>query len=131
MMQLSDHLKSRETSPNLARLILAITNCCSDIADLLRHGPMNDILGLAGAENVQGEDQKKLDVISNDMLKDALSATGLVRGLASEEEENCVACSGDGEFLSMLLVLVSFVWHDDVVLLVPYLLQSLDVGAIS
>ncbi len=84
---------------NLAALIGATADCCVDIAALLRHGPMNDILGLAGAENVQGEDQKKLDVISNDMLKEALAKTGLVRGIASEEEEHCVGCSDDGEFL--------------------------------
>jgi len=99
MTHLSAHLKSKNVPENLAALIGATADCCVDIAALLRHGPMNDILGLAGAENVQGEDQKKLDVISNDMLKEALAKTGLVRGIASEEEEHCVGCSDDGEFL--------------------------------
>jgi len=99
MTHLSAHLKSQNVPENLAALIGATADCCVDIAALLRHGPMNDILGLAGAENVQGEDQKKLDVISNDMLKEALAKTGLVRGIASEEEEHCVGCSDDGEFL--------------------------------
>ena len=99
MTTLSAHLKSQNTSSSLTQLINAITGTCFDIAKLLHHGPMNDILGLAGAENVQGEDQKKLDVISNDMLKADLAKTGLVRGIASEEEEHCVGCHDDGEFL--------------------------------
>ena len=90
MTTLTAHLAQQNISASLAQLLIATMDCCQDIASLLRHGPINDILGLAGAENVQGEDQKKLDVISNDMLKAALSETGLVKGLASEEEENCV-----------------------------------------
>lgn len=99
MTTLADHLKSQNVPQSLGALIGVLADCCTDIAALLRHGPMNDILGLAGAENVQGEDQKKLDVISNDMLKEALVKSGLVRGVASEEEEHCVGCSPDGEFL--------------------------------
>jgi fructose-1,6-bisphosphatase I len=44
-------------------------------------------LGYEGAVNVQGEDQKKLDVISNDILKRALRFTGKLGVLASEEED--------------------------------------------
>jgi len=99
MSELTHHLTDQNVSAPLIELIRKLSDCCQEIGDLLKHGPMNDILGLAGAENVQGEDQKKLDVISNDMLKQALTETGLVRGLASEEEEHCVSCSQDGSFL--------------------------------
>jgi len=99
MSTLAKHLKSQNVPNELSKLIGHITDCCADIAALLRHGPMSGVLGLAGAENVQGEDQKKLDVISNDMLKEALAKSGLVKGIASEEEENCVGCSPDGDFL--------------------------------
>merc|ERR1712194_459156 len=44
-------------------------------------------LGYQGAVNIQGEDQKKLDVISNDILKRALRFTGNIAVLASEEED--------------------------------------------
>ena len=40
---------------------------------------------MAGTENVQGEDQKKLDVISNEIMVRGCAATGAVCGMASEE----------------------------------------------
>lgn len=50
-----------------------------------------DITGAYGAENIQGEQQQKLDVIANDKFKAALSARGVVCGLASEEEDSFVS----------------------------------------
>ncbi len=99
MPRLAHHLTQQKVDIELTTLIGVVADCCADIAALLRHGPMSGILGLAGAENIQGEDQKKLDVISNDMLKEALEKSGLVKGIASEEEDNCVGCSPDGKFL--------------------------------
>ncbi|PID43856.1 MAG: class 1 fructose-bisphosphatase [Proteobacteria bacterium] len=49
-----------------------------------------DITGAAGASNVQGEQQQKLDVYANDRFKTALAARGVVCGLASEEEDDYV-----------------------------------------
>lgn len=65
------------------------------LASKLVHREINkagiaDIVGLAGNENVQGEQQQKLDVYANDKFKAALAARGHVCGIASEEEENYV-----------------------------------------
>ena len=60
---------------------------------------MAGVLGSAGAENIQGETQKKLDVVSNDILKQALLDSGTVRALASEEEETIVAGNNSGRYL--------------------------------
>jgi fructose-1,6-bisphosphatase I len=49
-----------------------------------------DITGAVGNENIQGEQQQKLDVIANDKFKAALAARGVVCGLASEEEDSYV-----------------------------------------
>ena len=49
-----------------------------------------DLIGSAGLENVQGETQQKLDLYANDRFKAALSARGVVCGLASEEEDEYV-----------------------------------------
>jgi fructose-1,6-bisphosphatase I len=52
-------------------------------------------LGLEGEVNVQGEDQKKLDVITNDLLKRALRFTGRLGVLASEEEDVPVSLTSE------------------------------------
>ncbi|MDF7681660.1 class 1 fructose-bisphosphatase [Enterobacteriaceae bacterium ESL0689] len=49
-----------------------------------------DILGTSGNENVQGEEQQKLDIFANEKLKAALRARGIVAGIASEEENEIV-----------------------------------------
>lgn len=72
---------------DLARLIEAIAGACVSIAGKLRAGALAGVLGTAGAENVQGEAQKKLDVIANDIFKAACRGSGVVSGMVSEEEE--------------------------------------------
>lgn len=59
------------------------------IGKLVNRAPLMqaELLGLQGEVNVQGEDQKKLDVITNDVLKSALQYTGKLGTLASEEED--------------------------------------------
>jgi fructose-1,6-bisphosphatase I len=49
-----------------------------------------DVLGLHGSENVQGEQQAKLDVIANDVVKSTFDWMPAVAGLASEEEQDYV-----------------------------------------
>ena len=46
--------------------------------------------GLAGSSNTTGDDQKKLDVISNDLFISAMRSSGRVRLLVSEEEEEAI-----------------------------------------
>lgn len=53
-----------------------------------------DILGDNGIENIQGENQTKLDIFANEKLKAALNARGDVAGIASEEEDNLVVFQG-------------------------------------
>ncbi len=50
----------------------------------------NTSVGLAGETNVQGEDQKKLDVLSNDIMVNALRASGKTAVLVSEELEDAI-----------------------------------------
>lgn len=49
-----------------------------------------DRIGAAGATNVQGEDQKKLDVLSNEIFVNALRASGKVAVMVSEEDEEAI-----------------------------------------
>ncbi len=69
----------------LDALLLDVATACKRVADLVRHGELAGVLGAAGSENVQGEDQKKLDIIANDVFIDSLERSGLLAGVASEE----------------------------------------------
>lgn len=99
MHRLSSQLHQEHTSHDLSLLIQTIATACKDIANRLQQGAMAGILGSAEMENVQGETQKKLDVIANDLLKNYLNDSGVVRALASEEEESIVECSSQGHYL--------------------------------
>lgn len=59
--------------------------------DINRAGLTQDILGVSGDENIQGETQMKLDVFANETLKKALMARGDIAGFASEEDDTFVA----------------------------------------
>ncbi|MDB9787090.1 class 1 fructose-bisphosphatase [Bacteriovoracaceae bacterium] len=60
------------------------------IASKIRKAGLNGTLGLHGNINVQGENQMKLDVMSNEIMKNSLSQNPYIAGIASEEEENIV-----------------------------------------
>lgn len=99
MQNLSQVLASSATPAALQAVLNVTMDTCVDISNALKKGSLAGILGMAGNENVQGEEQKKLDVISNDMLKNALAACPAVRGIASEEEDYIVPANTDGEYL--------------------------------
>ena len=86
-------------TPELAQVIETIANTCKTIEQALQKGALAGILGSAEHENVQGETQKKLDVISNDYLIDALKVHPHVGGLASEELDEFTPAQDNGEFL--------------------------------
>jgi fructose-1,6-bisphosphatase I len=61
---------------------------CQDISAKLRQGALAGVLGQAGSENVQGEAQKKLDVIANDILLETHANGSYLAGMASEEMDD-------------------------------------------
>ena len=69
-------------------LLSDVATACKRLSNLVRLGELAGVLGAAGQENVQGEDQKKLDVISNDVFIDSMQRSGLLAGIASEEMDN-------------------------------------------
>lgn len=50
-----------------------------------------DIIGASGSDNVQGEQQQKLDVYANEKFKAAMEARGQICGMASEEEDSYIS----------------------------------------
>lgn len=98
---LSQYLKQQKgnLTPALASVINAIADSCKIIDQVLQKGAIAGVLGSAEHENVQGETQKKLDVISNQQLIDILQAHPSVGGLASEELDVFTAAQENGEYL--------------------------------
>ncbi len=99
MTTLNDSLKQQECDASLIDVIQRILSASKDISFRLQQGALAGILGATEDENVQGETQKKLDVISNDLLKDALQESPYVCGIASEEEDFAVPANPEGDFL--------------------------------
>lgn len=99
MKRLDQVLAADKVPAELELVINDVIVACKDIAYKLRQGELAGILGATEDENVQGETQKKLDVISNDLLKDMLVSNPFVRGIGSEEEDYTVAGSAAGKYL--------------------------------
>jgi fructose-1,6-bisphosphatase I len=75
--------------PSQLRLLIeVVARACKHIAIAVNKGALGDVLGTAGSENVQGEVQKKLDVISNEVLIEANEWGGHLAAMASEEMDS-------------------------------------------
>lgn len=100
---LSDYLYQQQqnyaVTPLLPEVITSISNACLLINREIRLGALDNILGSAHTGNIQGEEQKKLDVLSNRIMIDTLSSNPAIAGLASEEEDSFVSAHSDGQFL--------------------------------
>ncbi|ODQ79389.1 hypothetical protein BABINDRAFT_37488 [Babjeviella inositovora NRRL Y-12698] len=60
------------------------------IAHTIRRAELINLVGLAGAQNSTGDDQKKLDVIGDEIFINAMKASGNVKVLVSEEQEDLI-----------------------------------------
>ena len=81
--RLDDHI------PGQLRLLLeVVARACKTISHAVNKGALGGVLGSAGSENVQGEVQKKLDIIANEVLIEANEWGGHLAAMASEEMNN-------------------------------------------
>ena len=74
--------------PELRLLLEVVARACKSISQAVNKGAIGgeaSILGTAGSENVQGEVQKKLDIIANEVLIEANEWGGHLAAMASEE----------------------------------------------
>lgn len=82
---LDDHVASGRITRDLQILLDSVAVSCKRISVAIGKGALADVLGTAGSDNVQGEEQKKLDVISNHLMITGSQWTGALAGMASEE----------------------------------------------
>ena len=75
--------------PAQLRLLLeVVARSCKSISQAVNKGALGGVLGTAESENVQGEIQKKLDIIANEVLIEANEWGGNLAAMASEEMED-------------------------------------------
>lgn len=74
-------------SPELRLLLEVVARACKRISQAVNKGALGEVMGSADSENVQGEMQKKLDIIANDVLIEANEWGGHLAAMASEEME--------------------------------------------
>ncbi|MBH1957733.1 MAG: class 1 fructose-bisphosphatase [Burkholderiales bacterium] len=90
--------------PALRLLIEVVARACKSISQAVNKGALGDVMGSAGSENVQGEIQKKLDIIANEVLIEANEWGGHLAAMASEEMEGIYVVPNrypQGEYLLM------------------------------
>lgn len=80
----------RSAHPELGEVFGAIAGAAAQIAGRIRLAGLSDVYGAAGATNVQGEQQQKLDVFANEVMTEALRGPRFVVGLVSEEDDEPV-----------------------------------------
>ena len=83
--RLDAHIAALDAPVGLKTVLTVVAATCADISKVVAGGALSGALGASGQINVQDEEQKKLDVMTNDMLTDALLASPAVAGVASEE----------------------------------------------
>ena len=86
MRRLAPVLRQDGVEPDLISLIKTILAACKEISFRVGQGELAGVLGSTLDENIQGETQKKLDVLANELLKDMILETGMVKAISSEEE---------------------------------------------
>ncbi|WIY53755.1 class 1 fructose-bisphosphatase [Devosia sp. YIM 151766] len=99
MTNLSQWLATETNDDKLASAIESMAAAGVEIATVLRQAPIAGQTGLAGATNVQGEAQKALDLISNDIVLKHLRENPAISILVSEELDEAVEMSSQGEVI--------------------------------
>lgn len=82
---LIEQTRNHNTPSDLRLLIEVVARACKMINRSVTKGALGGVLGSLQSENVQGEVQKKLDVLSNEILLEANEWGGTLAGMASEE----------------------------------------------
>jgi fructose-1,6-bisphosphatase I len=100
---LVEQQRSKGLIPAELRLLLeVVARACKGISHAVNKGALGGVLGSAESENVQGEVQKKLDIIANDVLIEANEWGGHLAAMASEEMDHILPVPNrypQGEYL--------------------------------
>lgn len=79
----------------LSRLINSIRLAAKIVSQKVNQAGLVDITGSFGKENIQGEDQQKLDVYANEVFIETLINRDILCGIGSEENDDFISISGN------------------------------------
>ena len=82
------------SSGELSRIINSIRLAAKVVNYKVNKAGLVDIVGAAGEQNIQGEDQQKLDVYANEIFIQTLINREIVCGIASEENDDFITVQG-------------------------------------
>lgn len=85
-----EQVKHKEATGDFTLLCHALQFSFKSIAYYIRRATLVNLTGLAGSSNTTGDEQKKLDVISNELFIEAMRSSGKCALLVSEEEEDVI-----------------------------------------
>lgn len=90
VLQAQSHF--HEATGDLTLLLAAVQLACKVTETCVRRAGIAKLYGLAGSGNIQGEDQKKLDIIANDTFKVNIKSSERCAVMVSEEDELAIVC---------------------------------------
>jgi fructose-1,6-bisphosphatase I / sedoheptulose-1,7-bisphosphatase len=101
---LSENLSQTEANQRLSSVVKAIAESVKQVAIMVEQAPLAGLLGKLNNENVQGEQQAKLDLLTNDCFVANLQACEAVAGIVSEELDKAILLAKDASKPNYLAV---------------------------
>jgi len=83
----------------MLKILTAVEKASTNVHRTINKAGLEDILGAAGSENVQGEQVQKLDLFANEQFIENLQEIGHIAAIASEENEEIIPLNETGEYL--------------------------------
>ncbi|CDO94150.1 unnamed protein product [Kluyveromyces dobzhanskii CBS 2104] len=84
------HLSAKNATGEFSMLLNSLQFAFKFISQTIRRAELVNLIGLAGASNSTGDQQKKLDVLGDEIFINAMKASGNVKVLVSEEQEDLI-----------------------------------------
>ncbi|XP_073977778.1 fructose-1,6-bisphosphatase 1-like isoform X2 [Rhodnius prolixus] len=92
---LKQQRKHPEATGDLTLLLISIQSAVKAISSAVRKAGITNLYGLAGAENIQGEEVKKLDVLANDLFINLIKSSYTTSMIVSEENDEAIIIPPD------------------------------------
>lgn len=94
----SQHKNAIDATGDFTLLLNSLQFAFKHIAYNIRRSTLVNLVGLSGTSNSTGDDQKKLDVIGDDIFINSMKASSKVKIVVSEEQEELITFDGSGRY---------------------------------